>query len=783
MTYAVGWVAALAGDEILLGVSGATVGGNQQQGATYVFARSGASWNPRPTLVGVDGETNDAFGVALSVEGDTLLVGASGDTVNAHVSQGSVRSFARSGTSWSEDLAIEASDGAEYDYFGGAVALAGEQVLISATGDDVGTTENQGSVYVFTRDPAWRWSWNQGPKLTASDGATNDAFGSPIAVSGNTAIIGASSANKGTNEYQGKAYVFVRNGSTWTEQQILDPVDGAHRDFFGVSVAISGDTAFVGALSQNGIGGRGSVSVFTRTSNVWTRTQKFGASDGMPDDNFGVFLALSGNTLLVGANSLRVGSNDYQGAAYFIEYGKENGDPCTTSAECAGKRCVDDRCCDAPCDGACDRCSVAAGGATDGACGPVAAGSPGSPACTASLGCTGSSPDCSPCAGDDECASTHYCDADGACTPQKDDGDACDLGAGADCLLADCRACESGPCVDGVCCESACDGECEACLDTLTGSPSGRCEPIPGDEDPEDECEPSPGYPNDCQEDGACSGERSCRVYATPTTACGDTTCTNGTVSGQLCNGSGQCRDDSAACAPYLCDSDGCGTSCGDDADCTPDLAYCTTRDTCAEKRRDGEACTGPEQCQSSFCADGVCCESACRAQCEACAEPGSEGRCSAVTGAPRGEREPCAGDPDVCGGECDGADVSECHYAPATRACGGSCTDGREIPRTCDGEGACAEGRERSCGDYACDADACRASCDDDSHCATARKCVDGACIPEAPAAEPSDDGGCGCRVAGSRARRFGAMAALLALVLARLRRHRGGNIEMRAL
>jgi hypothetical protein len=779
-SFSIGRVMALAGDELLIGDPGAQIGDREQQGATYVFAKSGTSWTPRPTLVAAGGDWGDGFGSALAVEGDTLLVGTSGDTVNENAGQGSVRSFARSGTTWSEDLALEASDGAEDDHFGSAVALADEQALVGAPGDDIGATEGQGSVYVFTRDPAWRWSWNAVQKLTASDGATNDEFGSPIAVSGLTAIIGAGYASKGTSVYQGKAYVFVRNGSIWTEQQILDPTDGAARDFFGISVALSGGTAFVGAPSDNGTGVRGSVSIFARTNNVWTRAQKFSASDGELGDRFGVALAVSGTTLLVGAKNLRVFPNNNQGAAYFVELGKENGDPCTTSPECASRRCVDGHCCNAACDGECDRCSVAAGGATDGVCSPAVAGSPGSPTCAATLGCTGLSGDCSPCGGDSQCASTHYCNADGACTAQKDQGDACDLAADADCKLPGCRACPSGHCVDGVCCESACDATCEACVDTLTGSPSGRCDPIPGGEDPAGECEPSPGYPNDCGADGACSGERSCRAYATPTTACGETACSDGVVSGQLCDGSGQCREDTAPCAPYLCDGSACGTSCGSDVDCAPERAYCTPRATCAEKQPAGEPCTGPEQCESTFCTDGVCCESACGAQCEACAEPGSEGRCSAVTGAPRGERALCAGDPDVCGGECDGADVSECHYAPATRVCGGSCEDGREIPESCDGEGECVEGRERSCGDYACDTEACRASCDDDSHCAAGRSCTDGECVPSTAPSGSTDYGGCGCRTAGSRTRDLAGFASFLTLVLVAAGRRRKASARI---
>ena len=175
---------------------------------------------------------------------------------------------------------------------------------------------DRGAAYPLTIDPLI-YSLEQ--KVPASDGAAFDEFGYSVALSGDTALVGAERHDVGVNANQGSAYVFTRSGTTWTQQQQIAASDGAAYDLFAISVALSGDMALVGAALDN-VGAnanQGSAYVFTRNGTTWTEQQKLTASDGAGDDQFGVSVALSGDTALVGAYYDDVGANADQGSAYF----------------------------------------------------------------------------------------------------------------------------------------------------------------------------------------------------------------------------------------------------------------------------------------------------------------------------------------------------------------------------------------------------------------------------------------------------------------------------------
>src|SRR5262249_49603976 len=147
----------------------------------------------------------------------------------------------------------------------------------------------QGVAYIFVRSGT---TWSQQQKLTASDGMPFDYFGSSAAISGDMVVIGATNANLG----QGAAYVFTRSGTTWIQQQILTASDGAAFDQFGLSVAISGDTLAIGAPNADIEWNeeQGATYIFARSGAIWTQQQKLTASDGMYGDYFGTSAAISG---------------------------------------------------------------------------------------------------------------------------------------------------------------------------------------------------------------------------------------------------------------------------------------------------------------------------------------------------------------------------------------------------------------------------------------------------------------------------------------------------------
>jgi hypothetical protein len=304
-----GWSLALDGDTALVGAPLVDSGENEDEGAAYVFTRSGGSWSFEQELTAPDGEAWDNFGRMVALDGETAIVAAPLDDSGANENQGSAYVFTRSGTTWSFQQKLTAPDGKAGDIFG-MVALDGDTALVAA-GGDIG----QGAVYVFTRSGA-SWSFQQ--KLTAPDGEAGDIFGGGVALDGDTALVGAPWDDIEENEDQGSAYVFTRSGTTWAFQEQLLAPDGSADDWFGMSLALDGDTALIGAPYHDSgeNADQGAAYVFTRSGASWSFQQKLTASDGAAGDDFGYAVALDGNTVLVGAPYDDSGGNEDQGAAY-----------------------------------------------------------------------------------------------------------------------------------------------------------------------------------------------------------------------------------------------------------------------------------------------------------------------------------------------------------------------------------------------------------------------------------------------------------------------------------
>ena len=166
--------------------------------------------------------------------------------VNLHDSQGSAYVFVRSGTTWSQEAKLTASDGAVFDWFGTAVALSGDTALVGAVWHTVGANYRQGSAYVFLHSGL---GWSEQQELTVSDGAADDCFAVSLALDGDTALVGAYLRDVGANPNQGSAYVYRRSGTAWSEQTRLTAANGeSPEDCFGMSVALDGDSALAGAV-------------------------------------------------------------------------------------------------------------------------------------------------------------------------------------------------------------------------------------------------------------------------------------------------------------------------------------------------------------------------------------------------------------------------------------------------------------------------------------------------------------------------------------------------------
>ncbi len=244
-------------------------------------ALSWAEDPPQTTLQATDAAETDLFGVSVCVSGDTACVGAPFGG-----GTGSAYVYTRRDGVWTRQQELSPNDVAADDLFGISVAVSGDTALVGAAYDDAAGV-NSGSAYVFTRTDG---VWTEQQELVPDEGSLNNWFGFSVSLSGDTALVGSFYGDNG-GPYPGTAYVFTRNDGVWTRQQRLAP-DAAERGNFGRTVSVSGDTAVVGD-------GGGSAYVFLRADGVWTQQQRLSASDA--GAGFGVSVSLSGDTALIGA--------------------------------------------------------------------------------------------------------------------------------------------------------------------------------------------------------------------------------------------------------------------------------------------------------------------------------------------------------------------------------------------------------------------------------------------------------------------------------------------------
>ncbi len=315
---------ALDGDTLLIGARLVDDNG-MDSGAAYVFTLEGGTWTEQQKLIALDGALEDQFGRSVALKGDIAVIGAPRDDDDGEDS-GSAYVFAFGEGAWTQKKKLTASDGAADAEFGTSVAVDlaggfatdGDIVMIGAPRDDA-AGDKSGSVYVFIFGEG---DWVEQPKLTASDGATGDRFGQSVAVDGNTAVIGAP-RDDDVGQNSGSAYVLTLAEGQWTEQKLIAG-DGAADDEFGVSVAVDGNTVLIGAeLGDGNAAKSGSAYVFAQEED-WAQQAKLSASDGATEDFFGASAALDGDTAVIGAPFVGDGNGNVEdaGAAYvFIRDG------------------------------------------------------------------------------------------------------------------------------------------------------------------------------------------------------------------------------------------------------------------------------------------------------------------------------------------------------------------------------------------------------------------------------------------------------------------------------
>jgi hypothetical protein len=269
-----------------------------------------SSSNPNPLYVGQ----------SVAIAGDTVVVGAQyGDYAAV---------FVKPADGWvnmTEVATLTASDATGCDLFGTSVSMSGDTIVVGAPENycDVGP----GAAYVFVKPPGgWRGTLTQTAKLTASDGAANDALGTSVSVDGETVVAGAPGTYATNNS--GAAYVFVEGKNGWenmTQTAKLTASDGVAGNVFGEAVSVSGGAVVAGApyAVVGGNSFQGAAYIFSEPPGGWsnaTQTAKLTASDGAKSDWMGFSVSISASAVAVGAPNANIGGNQGQGAAYvFVE--------------------------------------------------------------------------------------------------------------------------------------------------------------------------------------------------------------------------------------------------------------------------------------------------------------------------------------------------------------------------------------------------------------------------------------------------------------------------------
>jgi hypothetical protein len=317
---------AISGDTIVVGQPTWRDYGYTQPGAAYVFERPAGGWadaTQTAKLTPSDGAASTGFGGAVALDDEAIVVGAP----RSGTYQGSVYVFSRPAGGWTdatETTRLTASDAGDYNYFGYAVALRDDTLVVAAPFGLIGNIQGAGKVYVYTRGASGWGSVTETAQLSPSHRANGDAFGTAMALSDDTLVIGAPNIYQEAN---GAVDVFTRPPGGWTsatETATLTASDGATGDYLGGGVAVDGDTIVAGAADDD-IGAntdQGSAYVFVRPGGGWvnaTQTAKLTASDGAAHDSLGAAVAFAGDRIAVGAPFAEVDGLQYTGAAYVFD--------------------------------------------------------------------------------------------------------------------------------------------------------------------------------------------------------------------------------------------------------------------------------------------------------------------------------------------------------------------------------------------------------------------------------------------------------------------------------
>ena len=301
----------LKGGELFVGAFAAGVAGNYQ-GRLYVFTKSGSTWSQSQVLVSSDIANYDQFGFNVDVDGDYLLISAK-ELSNPPTGGGYI--FHKSGNTWSQQAKLVASTAAAYDSTGESCAISGDTaVLGSPWGEPPGSSINAaGEAFVFVRSGT---SWSEQARINPTNTA-NDYL-DDVDIDGDTIVIGSTQNLSSTNG--GAVYVYTRSGTSWSlQQKIISNNAAVANSRWGEQVKISGDTLVASCANYtNGSGHTGNVEVWTRSGTSWSFQATLTPNPTDTSGSYGRSLSIDGDTVAVGNYSYS-GTAGNEGRAYIFE--------------------------------------------------------------------------------------------------------------------------------------------------------------------------------------------------------------------------------------------------------------------------------------------------------------------------------------------------------------------------------------------------------------------------------------------------------------------------------
>lgn len=328
-----GWSVAISGNTIVVGSIYDDNSGKFNNGSAYVFVKPDGGWTDMAEtakLTSSDTQNSDEFGRDVAINGDTIVVGAPFDDVDANVDQGSVYVFLKPPGGWitsTETAKLTASDGLLGDLFGYSVDVSGNTIVAGAYGHNHGAGVGEGQAYVFNQSGGWV-SGTENARLTALESFDHEYFGRSVAVDGDLVVIGAPGEDTFDQSGSDSAYIFLKPEAGWigdlNEDAILSASDGEISDDFANTVAVSGNGVIVGAPLDDVADevDQGSAYVYSKPESGWedmTESEKLTASNGVEADQFGTSVSISNETIAAGAPKHSLSGNDDIGSAYIFD--------------------------------------------------------------------------------------------------------------------------------------------------------------------------------------------------------------------------------------------------------------------------------------------------------------------------------------------------------------------------------------------------------------------------------------------------------------------------------